>query len=67
MDITIIGDSVNVAARLEQLTREQKEWIIIWEETHAMLSDVHQFQIKDFWEASLKGRDKKINIYGVGD
>ena len=47
MDATVIGDVVNIASRLETLTREEKQHIIISEDTYQSLSHRELFSLHD--------------------
>lgn len=62
-DYTAMGDTVNVASRLEGLTKEYKTPIIIGESTKQQLSD--SFEIKPLGSVSVKGRNEPLNIYGL--
>lgn len=71
MDYTAIGNHVNVAARLEKLTRTYGTRIIIGENT---LADISQFvesgkfghvEIKALDSVKVKGKDETVNIFSV--
>ena len=65
MDITIIWDSVNIAARLENITRSKKEWIIFSEETFKLLQKKKDFNINNIGKTPIRGRNSRINIYWI--
>ncbi|MDQ7022944.1 MAG: adenylate/guanylate cyclase domain-containing protein [Candidatus Gracilibacteria bacterium] len=56
MDITIIGDTVNTASRIENSTREEKEWILFSESTYNLLKEKNLFNIKYIGEKELRGK-----------
>ena len=60
MDYTVIGDTVNVAARIESKTKELGQILLVSEDT-AEKSDMSDLA----WVADvkLKGRDKTVNVY----
>jgi adenylate cyclase len=61
LDYTVIGDNVNVAARLESLTREKKVRIIISEATWLQVKD--RVEARDLGEAKVKGRAVPVRVY----
>jgi adenylate cyclase len=60
---TVIGDAVNVTARLEGLTKELGTAILITEETRKLVGD--HLEVKDWGERSVKGRDKPLHVFEV--
>ena len=60
---TVIGDSVNVAARLEGLNKELGTTILITEETRTALGD--RVEAKDCGEMKVKGRTQPLRVYEV--
>ena len=63
MDYTVIGDTVNVAARLEGVAKAGE--IIITEETRSLLGD--RFVLDARKPVQVKGKSKPIRIYAVTD
>lgn len=63
MEYTVIGDDVNVAARLEQLNKQYGTHILLGENTYNLAKTNFQFsQLGDF---QLKGKEKTIKVYKV--
>ncbi len=62
-DYTAIGDTVNVASRLESLNKEYQTSIIIGEPTVKKIKGAYQF--KSLGSAQVKGRVEGINIFTV--
>ncbi len=62
-DYTAMGDTVNIASRLEGLNKEYKTEIIIGESTKEKLRDKVQF--RSLGAVKVKGRNEPVLIYAV--
>ncbi len=63
---TVIGDAVNVAARLETLTKEYPEYNILINESTAAALETHQdILLKSLGEFKVKGRKQPVEVYAV--
>ncbi|TGM96430.1 adenylate/guanylate cyclase domain-containing protein [Leptospira yasudae] len=65
MEGTVIGDSVNLASRVEGLTKEFKCSIIASEVTIASLKDKDQFQHEFLDEVKVKGKSQAVKVYKI--
>ena len=66
LEYGVIGDSVNIASRLESCEKDRQEdtcRILIAEETLRNLAD--KFEVESWGALSLKGREQKVNVYRV--
>ncbi len=63
MSYTVIGDSVNLGARLESLNKEYGTRIIISEATRAALPD--RYQLRPLGEVVVKGKTRPAAIFEV--
>jgi len=61
MDYTVIGDAVNLGARLEALTRTYNNHIIISEFTYEYVKDMAE--IKPLEAVTVKGKQKPVMTY----
>lgn len=64
MDSTVIGDSVNLAARLEGLTKRYGCAILVSEDIARTLSK-HAFLVREVDRVRVKGKSNPIGIYEV--
>ncbi|MEM9162418.1 MAG: adenylate/guanylate cyclase domain-containing protein [Cyanobacteria bacterium P01_F01_bin.4] len=60
LEFTVIGDTVNVASRLETLTKEVECSLVISQTTQAALKNL---PLKSLGEMSIRGRDECIEVF----
>jgi adenylate cyclase len=63
MDYTVIGDPVNLAARLEGLTKEVKRRILVNDRVHAAIA--HEIPCEPLGLFSVKGKREKVPVFAV--
>ena len=65
MEPTVIGDTVNVTARLESLTKDYGRDLLIGEAAAELLRESYTLQLVD--RVVLKGKSRPINIFTIID
>ena len=65
MDSTVAGDSVNLAARLEGLTKFYQSKIIVSNSTHEFLSSENQLEFREIDLVRVKGKEHPVTIFEV--
>ncbi|MCB1165852.1 MAG: adenylate/guanylate cyclase domain-containing protein, partial [Leptospiraceae bacterium] len=66
-DFTIIGDTVNIAARLESMTRKLDSPIILSEHVRAGLKPEDHSALRPLESLALKGRKEPVVCYGIAE
>ncbi len=67
MDSTVIGDSVNLASRLEGLTKKYAIPIAISKFTLNALTDPEKFMVREIDTVQVKGKQQPVTVYEVFD
>jgi hypothetical protein len=67
MDSTVISDTVNLAARLETLTKNYGMSLLISHETLARLQNPTEYNIRFIEQVKVKGKSKAVAIFEVFD
>jgi class 3 adenylate cyclase len=67
LDGTVISDAVNLASRLEDLTKEFKTGILISEQTYDALKSPEDYLIRSLDRIRVKGKQQPVLIYEVLD
>ena len=67
MDSTVISDAVNLASRIEGLTKIYHTPLLITENTYQQLTDPSQYQIRIIDRVTVKGKTELVTIYEVFD
>jgi class 3 adenylate cyclase len=62
VEFTVIGDTVNTAARVEAATRETGDEVLITESTRALLSD-GRFEFEGRPSVPLKGKREQVRLW----
>ena len=65
MDGTVISDTVNVAARIERLTRVYGVNLLISHHTFIQLEDANQYAMRVIDRVRMKGKSNFVSVYEV--
>jgi len=64
---TAMGDSVNLASRLEGVNKEYRTTIIISRDTYELIRDDDGFIVRELDDIRVKGRNKPVTIFELVD
>jgi adenylate cyclase len=64
LEPTVIGDAVNVAQRLETLTKDLKRRLILSENVRERLQEEVEAEFLE--EVTVRGRETPLRVYGMG-
>jgi two-component system sensor histidine kinase ChiS len=67
MDGTVISDSVNLAARLEGLTKTFGSLLLISEHTLARIHEPDQYHCRFLGKVLVKGKNQAVSVYEIYD
>lgn len=67
MQTTVIADSVNVASRLEDMTKDSGARILVSRDVYNRLADSEAFLIRYIGNSSFKGKEEKIGVFEIFD
>lgn len=65
MEATVLWDTVNIASRLEDLTRRYDKNIIISESVYKLIANKWNFFIEFLGKEALRWKEKEVAFYGV--
>jgi signal transduction histidine kinase/class 3 adenylate cyclase/CheY-like chemotaxis protein len=65
METTVISDAVNLASRLEGLTKHYGAGILISADTLYRLSDLHNYSYRFLDRVRVKGKNQPVGVYEI--
>jgi adenylate cyclase len=63
LEFSVIGDAVNVAARVQAATRETGDTVLVSEHTRALLSDGAAASLEERPAVPLKGKTQSVSLF----
>jgi adenylate cyclase len=63
LEFSVIGDAVNVAARVEAATRTTGDTVLVSEHTRALLSDAAAASLEERPAVPLKGKKQSVSLF----
>jgi adenylate cyclase len=63
INYTVIGDNVNLAARIQDLTKNYKWPILVSEATYSQVKDEFEGEFVD--SVTVKGKSEPVNLYCI--
>jgi adenylate cyclase len=66
LEFSVIGDPVNVAARVEAATRQTEDKVLLTEHTKELLSDDHP-ELTERLDLELKGKQDLVRVYAPAE
>jgi class 3 adenylate cyclase len=67
METTVISDAVNLASRLEGLTRSYDAFLIVSESTLELVKEKHCYSYVYLDEVKVKGRTGAVKVFSISD
>jgi len=67
MDSTVISDAVNIASRVESLTKTYGVSLLITGQTYSRLNNPNDYAIRAIDRVSVRGKSQAVIIYEVFD
>jgi len=67
MDGTVISDAVNLASRIEGMTKMYGATLLISEDTYMNLNDISQYAIRTVDRVTVRGKSEPVTVYEVFD
>ena len=67
MQTTVLGDAVNLASRVEGLTKEFKTWILMTGDFAIKVAQANKFHIREIDIAKVRGKENSVPIYECYD
>ncbi|MEG4859279.1 adenylate/guanylate cyclase domain-containing protein [Microcoleus sp. K1-B6] len=67
MEGTVISDAVNLASRVESLTKNYGVSLLITQETYSRLENLSQYAIRTLDTVKVKGKSEAVTVYEVFD
>ena len=67
IEYTVIGDTVNLASRLQDLTKELGYEVLIHAATYTLAAQTHPFAATQLAPVAVRGKSEMVDVYALGE
>jgi adenylate cyclase len=67
IEYTVMGDAVNLAARLQDKTRDSGFPILVSDETYEALNELSNVGARPLTDVQIKGKRDRVTVYAISD
>jgi len=65
MDGTVVSDAVNLASRIESMTKKYEAALLISEDTYSHLKNIDKYSVRSIDKVQVKGKSELVTVYEI--